>query len=66
MGFVEQAMNGHPCKSEIVKFLKTHSKINNLCYIPFYMSVLISLCKQDGLPTNPSELYVSFVRLTIC
>ena len=65
MDFIEQAMNGHPHKSETVKFLETHSKINSLCYIPFYMSMLISLCKQDGLPTNPSELYKSFVRLTI-
>ena len=67
MDFIQQALDGHPHKSEKVnQYLKTHSKINSLCYIPFYMSLLIFLYNQEGdLPSNPSELYESFVRFTI-
>ena len=67
MDFTQQVFDGQPKKIETVScYLKTHCKINSLCYIPFYMSTLIFLYNQEGfLPDNPTELYESFVCLTL-
>ena len=52
--------------TELNKYLKTHPTIASLCYIPFYMTILLFLYMQEKiLPTNSTELYNLFICMTI-
>ena len=53
--------------SELTQYLKDHSTISSLCYIPFNMVILLYLYKEGfHLPKNPTELYSKFIGLIIC
>ena len=48
-------------------YLEKHSIINSYCYIPLNMTILLYLFKEmKQLPNNQTELYNSFICLTIC
>lgn len=55
-------------EQEMLKsYLETHSIINSYCYIPLNMTILLYLFKEmKQLPNNQTELYNSFICLTIC
>ena len=68
--FIEHSLKGQPHKvSELKQYLKHHSTISNLCFIPFNMTILLFLYKdkeERPLPTNSTGLYNLFICLTIC
>ena len=68
--FIEHSLKDQPHKiSELKQFLKCHSTISNLCFIPFNMTILLFLYKdkeERPLPTNSTGLYNLFICLTIC
>ena len=68
--FIEHSLKGQPHKiSELKQYLKHHSTISNLCFIPFNMTILLFLSKdkeERPLPTNSTDLYNLFICLTIC
>ncbi len=68
--FIEHSLKDQPHKiSELKQYLKCHSTISNLCFIPFNMTILLFLYKdkeERPLPTNSTGLYNLFICLTIC
>jgi len=66
--FIEQSLEKQPHKIPMLdEYLKAHPVIASLCYIPFYMTVLLFLYIQEiDLPTSSTELYNLFICLTIC
>ena len=68
--FIEHSLKDQPHKiSELKQYLKHHSTISNLCFIPFNMTILLFLYKdkeETPLPTNSTGLYNLFICLTIC
>ena len=68
--FIEHSLKDQPHKiSQLKQYLKHHSTISNLCFIPFNMTILLFLYKDKGerpLPTNSTGLYNLFICLTIC
>ena len=68
--FIEHSLKHQPHKiSELKQYLKHHSTISNLCFIPFNMTILLFLYKdkeETPLPTNSTGLYNLFICLTIC
>ena len=66
--FVEQSLEKEPDKILVLNnYLKTHPVIASLCYVPFYMTVLLFLYIQENtLPTSSTELYNLFICPTIC
>ena len=65
--YIEQALNEHPCKiTELTNYLDNHLLINGLCFVPFFMVVLVFLYEQGiPLPKSSVELYQYFICLTI-
>ena len=75
LGFSNEARLDYICKTlkdvseqEILRsYLEKHSIINSYCYIPLNMTILLYLFKEmQQLPNNQTELYNSFICLTIC
>lgn len=52
-------------KQELKKYLKQHPIINNLCYIPLHLAILIYLHQQDSLPETLTEMDESFIINTV-
>jgi len=53
--------------NELTKYLEGNLTINNLCFVPFNMVILIYLYKQGiPLPSCSTQLYNYFICLTIC
>ena len=51
---------------KIKDYLKQYPTINRLCFIPFYMRMLLFVCcKQDRLPSSSIDLYTTFINSTI-
>ena len=72
MGFAEEDRRDYikqslKCKSdEMLDYLDNHPTIDNLCYIPFNLTVLMFLYKKGfPLPKNITDLYEYFICLTI-
>ena len=72
MGFAEEDRRDYikqslKCKSdEMLDYLDNHPTIDNLCYIPFNLTVLMFLYKRGfPLPKNITDLYEYFICLTI-
>ena len=68
--FIEHSLKCQPHKIQELKlYLKHHSTISNLCFIPFNMTILLFLYKdkeERPLPINSTGLYNLFICLTIC
>ena len=52
-------------KRDLKKYLKQHPMIDNLCYIPLYLAILVYLSQQDSLPEALTEMNESFIINTI-
>ena len=52
-------------KQQLDKYLKQHPIIDNLCYIPLHLAILIYLFQQDSLPKTLTEMNESFIINTI-
>ena len=74
MGFAEEDRRDYVKQSLIQKsqvdemqdYLDRHPTVDNLCYIPFNLTVLVFLFKKGfTLPENPTQLYEHFICVTI-
>ena len=74
LGFTEEDKQNYIISSlkkkqdvdELVEYLDDHLTINSLCFIPFNMTVLLWLYKQETtLPNHAIELYNYFICHTI-
>ena len=73
LGFTEEDKQNYIISSlkekdvdELVEYLDNHLTISNLCFIPFNMTVLLWLYKQEiALPNSSVELYNYFICHTI-
>ena len=52
-------------KIEFDKYLKEHPIINNYCYVPLYLVILLHLFQYDYLPESLTELNKLFVFHTV-
>ena len=52
-------------KHEFDKYLKKFPIIDNLCYIPLYLTILVYLFQQDSLPETITEMNEYFIIHTI-
>ena len=52
-------------KQEFDKYLQQHPIIDNLCYIPLHLAILMFLFQQDSLPETLTEMNESFIINTI-
>ena len=50
---------------ELDKYLKQHPIIDNLCYIPLHLAILMYLFQQDSLPETLTEMNEFFIINTI-
>ena len=66
--YIKESMKDQPQKiDELTQYLRSHSTISSLCFIPFNLVVLAYLYKQGFiLPKNSAELYNYFICLTAC
>ena len=65
--YIQKELKDYPNKMlRLLYYLETDSDIDQLCYIPIMMTILVCTFKESGkLPTNRSELYEKFIALTI-
>ncbi len=66
--FIEESLKNQPDKIPVLKqYLKNHITISNLCFMPFNMTILLFLFKEEDkpLPTTSTNLYNLFICLTI-
>ena len=65
--YIKQELKEHPDEvNKLQSYLNTHPSIENICYMPMMMTILVYVFKEKGyLPTNSTELYEKFVALTI-
>ena len=52
-------------KQELDKYLKQHPIINDLCFIPLHLTILLFLFKEESLPETLTEMNEFFVTHTI-
>ena len=66
--YIKHALQNQPHKiEELTQYLHQHVHIDNICFNPFNMVILLYLYKQGiSLPKNSTELYHHFICSTIC
>ena len=50
---------------ELVKYLKIHPMVNEICYKPFYLAIVVHLFKQGDLPKTITKMYKLLILHTI-
>ena len=64
--YIEHSLNDQSQIKQLTTYLDQHNIISSLCYLPFYILLLLFLYKQGfPLPNNVTELYNIFICLTI-
>ena len=63
--YIAFSLNDSLVKQGFDKYLKKHPIINNLCYIPLYLAILMYLFQQGSLPETLTEMNESFILHTI-
>ena len=65
--YIKQALPDQPDKiEELTEYLHQQPSIDNICFIPFNMVILLYLYKLGNpLPSNSTELYYYFICSTI-
>ena len=66
--YIKQALSNQPHKiKELTQYLQQQPSVDNICFIPFNMVVLLYLYKLGiALPRNSTQLYHHFICSTIC
>ena len=66
--YIKESMKDQPHKiDKFTQYLRDHSTISSLCFVPFNIVVLVYLYKRGfSLPKSSAELYNYFICLTIC
>ena len=65
--YIKKELKNYPEKTEcLLSYLKDHSDINEACYMPIMMTIMVCTFKEyEELPTNQSEIYERFITLVI-
>ena len=65
--YIQKELKDYPKKIKtFLSYLDNHSSINQLCFIPIMMTIMVCCFKQyEELPTNETEVYERFVTLAI-
>ena len=64
--YVSRSLRGSPSrKQELKNYLERNSIINNLCYIPLHLAILMYLFQQDSVPETLTEMNEYFIINTI-
>ena len=64
--YVSQSLRGSLGRiQELEKYLKHHPIIENLCYIPLHLAILIHLFQRDSVPETLTEMNEYFIINTI-
>ena len=66
--FIEQALEDQQQNREVTQYLERESTINNLCFVPLNMTILLHmyLFNYALFSSNLTELYSKFLCLIIC
>ena len=67
--YIKESMKDQPAykTDELMQYLRSHSTISSLCFVPFNLIVLVYLYKQGfPLPKKSAELYNHFICFTVC
>ena len=62
--FIRKSLGGLH-KKKLVKYLKLHRVVNEICYIPFYLSMVVYLFKNSSLPKTITEMCKLLILHTI-
>ena len=67
LSYLNNLYGDHSCnkKEELDIYLKKYPIINNLCYIPLHLSILMYLFQEDSLPETLTEMNEYFIFHTI-
>ena len=64
--YIEHSLNNQAQVEQLTTYLEQQAIISSLCYVPFNIVLLLFLYKQGvSLPNNATELYNTFICLTI-
>ena len=64
--YISKSLKSLPEKKEKLEmYLKQHTMLNSLVYIPFHLSVLLFLFQQGNLPETLTEMNESFIVHTV-
>ena len=64
--YISRSLRGSPSrKQELKNYLERNSIINNLCYIPLHLAILMYLFQQDSVPETLTEMNEYFIINTI-
>ena len=65
--YIQHELKDYPDKiKSLLSYLDSHDTINEVCYIPIMMTILVCTCKEcEELPANQSELYERFITFAI-
>ena len=63
--YVSLSLNNSLNEEQFYKYLEQHPIIDNLCYIPLYLTILMYLFQQDSLPRTLTKMNESFIINTI-
>ena len=64
--YIEKELKEDKKIKSLLSYLDNHSSIDQLCYIPMMMTIMVCCFKHyEELPTNESEVYERFVTLAI-
>ena len=64
--YISKSLKSLPEKKEKLQmYLKEHTLLNSLVYIPFHLSVLLFLFQQGNLPETLTEMNESFIVHTV-
>jgi len=63
--YIEQSLDEASEREKLITYLEKNISISSLCYIPYNLVLLVFLYLQGALPTNATDLYSLFIRLTI-
>ena len=65
--FIENGLKDNTEKlTKLNSYLKTNSVIDQLCYIPFMLSILVCIAKEyNELPKSRTDVYTKFIVYTI-
>ena len=65
--YIEHSLNDQSQIKQLTTYLEQHIIVSSLCYVPFNIVLLLFLYKQGiPLPNNATQLYNTFICLTIC
>ena len=58
---IESLSSTNANRKKLATYLRLHPLVNEICYIPLYLAIVVYLFKQDKLPETTTEMYELFI-----